>query len=255
MVEEKQGYYLYSVIAGEHEFSFGPIGLSEKNEGEEVFTISCDGLACVVSRSSIKKWEVNRKNTVQHAKVNEEVMKNHVVLPIRFCTISESLDEIVEKFLKPKSEELREKLHYMSDKLEYGVRGFWFNLEKIYTGLLNEFPKLKEKRNQLAKIPFEKARNDMIILGQKVQNTLQQKKEALENKLFNKLQLFAVESKKNKLIGDQLVLNGAFLIENINQLEFDTQVEALVKEYEETAQFKYVGPTPPVNFIEIVVHF
>lgn len=254
--ETSCGLYMYSVIQTNGDCSFGPIGLSEDVEkGEDVYTINYEGIACVVSHSPVKEWDISRENMMKHQRVNEEVMRDHVVLPIKFCTIAETSSQIVEKFLKSRLDELRERIQYFAKKQEYGVRAIWIKIEQAYAELMEERPKLKEWRDRLAKLPFDKARNDMIILGQEVKEALGQKREVLEKELFEKLQPLAIEAKTNKLMGDRMVLNGAFLIAHEKQADFDTRVNVLSEEYKGNLQFKYVGPTPPANFIEIVVNW
>ena len=92
-------------------------------------------------------------------------------------------------------------------------------------------------------------------MGEAVQKGLNQKKEALQTVLFEKLKSFATESKRNKIMGDRMVFNGVFLIQKEALTRFDAMVNALSEEYRRGLQFKYVGPTPPANFIEIVVQW
>ena len=44
-------------------------------------------------------------------------------------------------------------------------------------------------------------------------------------------------------------------MEDTRQVDFDTAINELVGRFEDRILFKYVGPTPPYNFIEIVIHF
>jgi len=254
--EEELGYYMYCVI-GEHDnVSFGPIGLSEEEEGEDVFIVSHDGLSCIVSRSHAKNWDISRKNMLQHARVNETVMKEvKTILPFRFSTISESKEDIIEKFLKRENSYLLEKLNYFADKQEYGLKAFWHNRERVFTELLEEFPSLREERDRLSNLPFRKARNNLIAFGEKIKETFERKRELLGERMIDKLQTLAVDVKTNKLMTDKMVLNGAFLIADENQTDFDERVEKVVKETEDAVQFKYVGPAPPANFIELEVQW
>ncbi len=245
---------MYSVIRVDEDCSFGPIGLSEDSaKGEDVYVVRFNDIACVVSTSEVKEWEINRDNVVRHQKVNEEVMKTYTTLPIKFCTIAESSDQIVEKFLKSRYDELIEKIDYFSDKREYGVRAHWIDMEKTYEELLAEKPRLKEWRDRLAKLPFEKARNDMIIIGEEVQKALKNKKELFGEELFEELKPLSIEAKTGKIMGDRMVLNGAFLILKAAQRDFDARVNVLSEKHKHDLKFRYVGPTPPANFIEIVV--
>lgn len=249
MPDEKKGYYLYSVILSGEQSAFGPIGMGD----EQVFTIPYKEIACVVSASPIKEWEIYRDNLMKHQKVNEEIMKSNVLLPIKFSTIAETSEQIVEKFLKTRYSELLEQLNYYKSRCEYGIKVFFIDIKKVYEELLVDYPALAAWRDRLAKLPFEQARNDMIILGQEVQNSLQKKKEMLETDLFIKLKIFTVKSKLMELAGERIVLSAVFLVSKDMQLSFDKRVEELVNKYADTLKFKYVGPTPPANFISITV--
>lgn len=254
--DTKHGLYMYSVIRAGEDCSFGPIGLSEDvAKGEEVYTVKFKDIACVVSDSAIKEWDINRDNVVKHQKVNEEVMKTHTTLPIKFCTIAESSGQIVEKFLKSRYDELCERITYFSNKHEYGVRAHWIDMDKTYAELLDERPRIKEWRDRLTKLPFEKARNDMIVIGEEVKKALKNKKELLEKKLFEEFKPLAIEAKTGKIMGDRMVLNGAFLISETTQKDFDAYVNMLSEKHKHDLKFRYVGPTPPANFIEIVVEW
>jgi len=50
-----------------------------------------------------------------------------------------------------------------------------------------------------------------------------------------------------------MVLNAAFLVDEARQVEFDAAVERLDQEMGKRLIFKYVGPVPPYNFVNIVV--
>ncbi len=254
MDKKALGYYMYSVISGNKDRSFGRIGLSDGDEGEEVFTIPYEDLSCVVSKSPIKKWDLSRKNLISHEKVNEEIMKDHVVLPIKFCTISESREAIVEKFLKRKKETLVKRLNYLADKHEYGLKAFWSNKERVIRDILEGSPALKKQRDRLATLPFQKARNDIITFGEKLKAAFQQKRDLLGKKIMSRLQPLSVEVKTNNLMNDQMFLNGVFLIAKEKQPDFDLMVNEVAKEHEDVL-FKYIGPTPPANFVEIIVHW
>lgn len=251
----KTGLYMYSVIPTEKELNFGPIGLCENEKPTEVFAVAYEGIACVVSPSPIKEWDVTRKNMMTHQGVNEFAMKEATVLPIKFGTIAEDADQIVRRFLKNRYDEFRKELAYFRDKEEYGVRTLWVQMEAVYADLLEEMPHLKAWRDRLAKQPEQKVHKETVLLGEAVQKGLNQKKEILQTALFEKLKNLATESKQNKIMGDRMVFNGVFLIQKEALTRFDTMVNALSEEYRRELQFKYVGPTPPANFIEIVVQW
>ena len=69
---EKEGKYIYCVIASSQERSFGPMGIGER--GDDVSTIGYNDLSMVVSSHPIAKLVVNREDMIAHEKVIEAVM-------------------------------------------------------------------------------------------------------------------------------------------------------------------------------------
>jgi len=95
--------------------------------------------------------------------------------------------------------------------------------------------------------------NTKIALGKAVKEALDKKKADEGWKILNKFKRTYADVKENDPIGDNMVLNAAFLIDRIREKEFDFLVEDLVKNHEDRMAFKYVGPAPPFNFVNIVV--
>jgi hypothetical protein len=63
------------------------------------------------------------------------------------------------------------------------------------------------------------------------------------------------KSRSNKTIGDRMVLNGAFLVDAEKESKFDEAVQSLDQDLSDRLMFKYVGPVPPYNFVNIVVNW
>jgi len=59
-----------------------------------------------------------------------------------------------------------------------------------------------------------------------------------------------VASRANKPIGDKMIMNAAFLVEREREAAFDARVKMLGATYE-TLTFRYTGPWPPYNFVNI----
>jgi len=60
-----------------------------------------------------------------------------------------------------------------------------------------------------------------------------------------------IEFRRNKIIGDKMILNCAFLIDKSHARDFDDHVEKLNNIYEDRLKFKYIGPISPFNFVEL----
>ena len=61
----------------------------------------------------------------------------------------------------------------------------------------------------------------------------------------------AVASRSNKPIGDRMIMNAAFLVDRQQERAFDELVKAVSRKYEGLLTFKYTGPWPPYNFVNI----
>jgi hypothetical protein len=48
-----------------------------------------------------------------------------------------------------------------------------------------------------------------------------------------------------------MILNAAFLVERAREKAFDEKVKEVSRRYEEVLTFKYTGPWPPYNFVNI----
>ncbi|MFT5238465.1 MAG: hypothetical protein ACI9M9_002073, partial [Flavobacteriaceae bacterium] len=57
---ERDGKYIYCIIASDYDSNFGPIGIGDR--GDLVTTIGFDGLCMVVSDHSLNDIVVNPKN-------------------------------------------------------------------------------------------------------------------------------------------------------------------------------------------------
>jgi hypothetical protein len=48
-----------------------------------------------------------------------------------------------------------------------------------------------------------------------------------------------------------MILNAAFLVDRKAEKPFDERVKAISRQYEDLLTFKYTGPWPPYNFVNI----
>lgn len=257
---DKTGYYIYSVIAADEERTFDavPIGYNTGkaqtiNRSHLVYTICHNGLAAVVSNSEIREYPITRENMLAHQRVNEIAMKKYVVLPVKFCTIAESRDLILERLLEAKHDELLRKLEYLNNKNEFGLKVLWREMEQVFAAILDENSEIKKMKERGERLNPRGRRNIMIETGEMVKNALLAKKEMVGGILFDRLARLSNESKKNEVYGDRMLLNAVFLIERSQEKSFDDEINNLSCEHSKTMDWKYVGPAPAANFVEIVV--
>jgi len=249
-MSDKDGQYIYAIVATDEEKSFGPIGIGDRKD--EVYTVCYRDIGAVISSSPIDKYSVTRANTMAHQNVMEKVMKDYPMLPVRFGTIGEGTDLIREKVLKGRYDELKELLTYMEDKMELGLKVLWTSKESTFQEIVEGNKDIRVLRDHLMSKKVRPQR-DQVRLGDMVKKALEAKKMQEEKAILNILKDLWVEHKRSNVFGDQMITNSAFLIRKDSEKAFDEMVDKITAEYDGKMKFKYVGPVPPCNFVEIVV--
>lgn len=245
------GKYVYCVIGTSQDRNFGPIGVG--GEGDEVTTVGLDNLAMVVSNHPLGKLVVNSDNMIAHERVIEEVMKEYTVLPARFCTIAASTDEI-RNLLSKRYRQFTDLLRDMDHKVELGVRGFWKDMNLIYSEIANERSDIRKLKRKVKQLKGDAELEARVEIGKRVKEALKDKKEEETGKLIPTLKDAAFDYKLKDTAGDEMFMNAVFLVGSGRGKEFDNCMEDLGEHYRERARFSYVGPLPPYNFINITIY-
>jgi hypothetical protein len=243
-----QGKYVYCIIECEEQRrSFGPMGIGGR--GDEVYTVHHQELAAVVSDTPVIVYDPTRENALTHEHVNETVMREFTVIPMSFGAIFRTEDDVRE-FIKDTSDALRDVLHKMRDKIEFGLKVNWDPdvAVKEVEEQTEEIRRLKEEilSNRLASTYFAR-----MQLGRLVEQAMADKQDTYVREIYDHLRDCAVASRHNRPIGDKMILNAAFLVEREKQVEFDHAVQDIAHRYEGRLRFNYTGPWPPYNFVNI----
>ena len=248
---EKEGYYVYCIIATSEKRNFGPLGMGGR--GDDVFTVGFNDLSMVVSNHPMIKVIVSRENMLLHEKVIEEVMKDFdSVLPVRFSTIASSVDEI-RNILQKKYEEFKDGLTKMNHKVELGVKGVWENIDTVFQKIVQDNKEIKRLKEKIQNEAGEKFIQAKMELGRMVKQALANKKEQEAEKIVNILRKTALDYRLNKTMNDKLFMNAAFLVDKKQEESFDTSMEYLADKYKHEIRFIYAGPLPVFNFMCITI--
>jgi len=249
---EKEGKYIYCIIGTKQERNFGPIGIGGR--GDEVLTIGYDDLSMVVSSYPMTKFIVNRENMLAHMRVIEKVMNEFdSVLPVRFGTVASNADEI-RNLLDRRLREFRSLLRNMDHKVELGVKGSWKHMNVIFEEIVEENRKIKKAKEKIQNEVGKKNIQAKTEVGKMVEEALKKKKEREAEKIVGALRRTAFEYKLNKIIGDEMFMNAAFLVDKGWEKEFDNIIEDLSERYRDRVKFVYAGPMPVFNFVNIVIY-
>ena len=249
---DKEGKYIYCIIATSQERKFGPIGIGGR--GDDVLTFGHNDLSMVVSSHPITKLVVNSDNMLAHERVIEGVMKEFdSVLPVRFGTIASNADEI-RNLLARRYREFKNALRDLDHKVELGVKGVWKNMDVIFKEVVDENKAIKITKEDIQNDRNKKNIQAKMEVGKMVEKALEKKKEKEAERIVDALRRTASDYKINKSIGDEMFVNAAFLVDKGREKEFDNIMDDLSEEYKDRMKFMYTGPLPVFNFVNIVIY-
>jgi len=249
---QKDGKYIYCIIASNYDCNFGPIGVGGR--GDLVTTIGFEGLCMVVSDHSLNDIEVNPENILAHQKVIEEVMKEfNSILPLRFGNIAATPDEI-RNLLNRRYGEFMELLRTFENKVEINVKCTWKDMDTIFKEIEEENADFKKIKQDVKKEQDINRKNKkMSEAGKMVEKELNIKNKKEAELMLNTFKRATFEYKQNKTTSDAMFFNTAFLINSGREKEIDNIMSDIGEQYKDRIDFSYTSPMPIFNFIDLKI--
>jgi len=245
----QEGVYVYCIIESTEPRTFGKIGIGGRSD--EVFTVHYRDLAAVVSRAPLVVYDPTRENALTHEHVQEVVMNEHgfTPVPMSFGTLFKTDDDTVE-FLKDTYDALRDVLVKMKDKLEFGLKVNW-DRDQVLREIEEQNEEIRRLKAEIETNTQSSTYFARMQLGRLVEQALADKSESIVREIYDHLRDAAIASRSNKVIGDKMIMNAAFLVARDQAEHFDAKVHDIGKRFEGTLSFRYTGPWPPYNFVTI----
>jgi hypothetical protein len=243
--EERQGKYVYCIIHSEEDLSFGRAGIGV--EPAEIHTVKYRDIAAVTSDTPLEVYDPTRENVLAHERVNELVMQRFTVIPMSFGTVFRTEDDIVE-LLRSAYDAFKDVLIKMQGKLEFGLKVLW-EPDLIIQDIEKDDENLRLLRQEIGSQRGSTYFARMQY-GRLVDSLLQERSEELATAIMIGLADVSVASRANKPIGEKMILNAAFLVAREREEAFDQKVKEVAARHEHL-NFKYTGPWPPYNFVNI----
>jgi hypothetical protein len=241
------GRYVYGIIEAFDSLTFGRSGLA--GAGEQVYTIPFNDIAAVVSKTNIFIFDPTRENALAHEHVIETVMKTNTIIPMSFGTVFRTDDDIRE-VLKSIYASLKDVLKQMSGKVEFGLKVSW-DRDNIIEQLKREDEEIRRFHQELTRKHLQSTYFARMQLGRMIDKALVERSAEFVRQIYEGLRSVCVASRDNKPIGDKMIMNAAFLIDRKREEEFDAAVNRVAKNFGDRLNFKYTGPWPPYNFVNI----
>jgi hypothetical protein len=135
-------------------------------------------------------------------------------------------------------------------KIELGLKVVW-DRDRVISRLEEEDESIRALKLEIMNGAAGSTYFARIQLGRLVESALEARANELVTRIYETLRPLSVASRSNKLIGDQMILNVAFLVERTLEVKFDRAIKELSRRYQDILSFKYTGPWPPYNFVNI----
>lgn len=242
-----EGRYVYGIIETDNAQSFGKTGIG--GTGEVVYTVHHGDVAAVVSKTTVFIFDPTRENALAHEHVIETVMKTHTIIPMSFGTVFRTDDDI-RQVLKSIYPSLKDVLKQMSGKLEFGLKVTW-DREKVIEELKRDHEEIHRFHMELTRKHLQSTYFARMQLGRMIDKALAEHAAEYVRQIYDTLRGVCVASRDNKPIGDKMIMNAAFLIQREREAEFDAAVNKIAHKLSDRLNFKYTGPWPPYNFVNI----
>jgi hypothetical protein len=210
---------LYCVTRGARPLSVGSIGIEPR--WPDVYTIAFDDIAAVVSDVPGGTLDPTRERVLAHDRVNHAVMRECTVIPMNFGTVCRTREDVL-RLLRVAYKAFSDVLEKMEGRVEYG---------------------LKVVQRPGATI-------DHLPPGAPADGELQRRAERHLDDGLERLRDVSVASRLNPPLGDQMILNAAFLVRRDRDHPFVKRAREVAGKFPHLG-FKLTGPWPPYNFVNI----
>jgi len=241
-----EGKYVYCIIRNDRSRDFGEIGIGS---GQRVYAINHKDLSAVVSDTPIVIYDPTRENVLAHEFVNETVMREFTLIPMSFGTVFRSEKDVL-ALLRSTYQAFTDVLDKMQDKIEFGLKILW-DRDRVVAAIERDNDEIRRLKDEITRNAASSTYFARMQLGRLVEAAMEDASNRYVNDIHEQLKSVSVASRSNKVIGDRMILNAAFLVDRKDEKGFDEKVKAISLQYEDLLSFKYTGPWPPYNFVNI----
>lgn len=246
-MSEETGIYIFCGIQSTQAPDFQSVYF----EGEErpIYTIPYQDAAMVAAEVPMKIYHPNKENLMMHQQVISSVMeKEDAVIPISFGNVFHS-EADVSKLLETLYPQFQELFPKVKGKIEVGLKVVgkkeWLEQE------IHKNPQVQDKKQTVQAKSKDAGFYDRIQLGEMAQKFFEDLQNDIQKDIHSPLAEMAESSQVNELIGEKMLLNAAYLIDREQEEAFDEKVNELHEKWKDRVEFKYTGPWPAYNFINI----
>lgn len=234
--------YVYSIVSKDHPTRLDDLHGVGDPPGR-LRTVTAGVLAAVVSDAP-EDLRPRRRDVLAHQEVQERLMADGAVLPLRFGMTAED-DESVRKALEDKAGEYGEQLQKLDGVSEYNLKVSWEE-EALLRRILLESEEIRELNT--ATRSGSGTPEMSLALGELVAQEAEARQQALAAGIVEALRPYARGDSVSVPSGDDF-LNVSFLVHDEEEEMFLATGISLANQLGEECGFRLRGPLPPYSFV------
>jgi len=215
------------------------------------YTIDYRDIAAVVRDVPLPAPQPTRADLMGHVRAIEQIMSKRTVIPVALGNIADSEEQVSQSVLASRYDEWRALLTRLAGKVELGLKALWKETAAVVAEVVAEREDIRALRDDIARRRQAATYQERIEVGSLVAEALADKKRREGEAILRALAPLAAEVQSGKLLGENMILNAAFLVERERESEFDGAVSCIAEDLRQRVAFRYVGPAPPFNFVGI----
>ncbi|MEU6401546.1 GvpL/GvpF family gas vesicle protein [Streptomyces sp. NPDC046985] len=234
--------YVYSVLSKDHPARVEGLQGVGRSPGP-LRTVSAGTLHAVVGDAP-EDLRPRRRDVTAHHEVQERLMADGTVLPLRFGLTAED-DDAVRAALEVRAAALRETLHRLEGAVEYNLKAAWEE-DALLHRILSESDEARALNDA---IRGGAASSDTpLALGELVAREVEARQQALAAGIVEALRPYAREENL-AAPGGQDFLNVSFLVADDQEEMFLATQTSVANQLREECDVRLRGPLPAYSFV------
>ncbi|GHH82056.1 gas vesicle protein [Kitasatospora indigofera] len=234
--------YVYSITAAGHPRNLD--GLTGVGPDPTALRTVSAGPLCAVVSDAPEELRPKRRDLIAHQAVQERLMADGTVLPLRFGLTAPD-DDAVRAALEQRRDEYVQRLAELEGCAEYHLKAAI--AEDVLLGeILRESPEARQLNDD---IKAGSGSPDLpLALGELVAQEVLARHHALASGIIEALRPHARQERISEPTGDDF-LNASFLVDEAHRELFLTAEKGLINELGTEFDFRLHGPLPAYSFV------
>ncbi len=239
-----RAYYVYGIVPAD-----APVDLvGESGMGSPVELCVDGSVGALVESVDPDRPLGRRRDLVAHSNVLNTMAAHGPVLPMRFGSVVQDGEALVEELLRPQQDHFSELLAEVTGYVQFTLRARYV-LDTVLAEIVRAEPAIAELRRRTADLPEDATHFDRMRLGELVAQAVDVRRRQDEQDLLDRLAPHAVDHVVREVSGMDSLAEFAFLVDAARQDELADAAEALAVELDGRARLSLVGPMALFDFI------